>query len=152
MLRTDEPSWQKMPLKLIADALSGLMVGWLPFLKILGTDDGCVVITRSLEMEIALEMPMAMTDNEMIFFVNLAKINGFSPTEAIVKLQSMGYKPDLKLYRWKSTEKEYVEACALLHREISDDVESVFSSFEPKFWELSSVFGDSAVYLAMGNG
>ena len=103
-----------------------------------------------MTVEIALEMPMAMQQNEVILFVDLSEIQGFSPVEAISELQSLGYSPDLRLYCWKTHEKEGVNPCALLHREVSDDPESVFSSLEPAHEKLADIFGDEAIYLAMG--
>ena len=103
-----------------------------------------------MTVEIALEMPMAMQQNEVILFVDLSEIQGFSPVAAISELQSLGYSPDLRLYSWKTHEKEGVNPCALLHREISDDPESVLSSLEPVHEKLANIFGDEAIYLAMG--
>jgi hypothetical protein len=103
-----------------------------------------------MTLEIALEMPMQTQSNEVVFFVELAAVKGCSAVEALNTLQAMGYKPDLRLYRWRTQEKERVEVCALLHREISEDPDTVFSGLEPKWKELSDVFGSESVMLSMG--
>jgi hypothetical protein len=104
-----------------------------------------------MTLEIGLEMPMTMQDNEVVLFVDLSQVQGHSPIEALNTLQSMGYAPDLRLYHWKTDEKERVDACALLHREICADPESVFSRLEAKWEKLSDTFGSSSVFLVMGS-
>ncbi|NJN59705.1 MAG: acyl carrier protein [Leptolyngbyaceae cyanobacterium SL_5_9] len=102
-------------------------------------------------MEIALEMPMAMKQNEVVLFINLASVQHQDPVKTLNTLQEMGYTPELKLYRWKTDEKERVDACALLHREVSDDPESVFSQLELRWDELVNTFGSGSVFLVMGS-
>jgi hypothetical protein len=96
-----------------------------------------------------MEMSMDLKPNEAILYVDDVQPDDSSVIE---QLEELGYEPQLQRYTWyhDGNPNHPVEStCALLHRSVSDDPESLLSNLQSQWEKLIGVFGDR-VMLVMG--